>query len=110
MYTIDPFGDIYPCWDVLSEEECRIGKVDTEKGRFVLNEHEAEWKGRRVDRIEDCKKCRHMLFCGGGCSAQAKVINSDINKVFCDDFETIFNEVAVRVCEEHLLSKSKKES
>lgn len=21
MYTINPFGDIYPCWDVLSEEE-----------------------------------------------------------------------------------------
>ena len=109
MYTIDPFGDIYPCWDVLSEKECRIGKLDTEKGRFVLNEHEAEWKGRRVDKIDDCKKCRHMLFCGGGCSAQAKVINSDINKVFCDDFETIFDEVAVRVCEEHLLAAKNKE-
>ncbi len=104
MYTVDPFGDIYPCWDVLSEEECKIGKVDLEKGRFVLNEHEAEWKERRVDRIEDCRKCRHMLFCGGGCSAQAKVMNSDINKVFCDDFETIFNEVAIRVCEDHILN------
>jgi len=102
MYTVDPYGDIYPCWDVLAQEECRIGKVDIEKGEFILNDTHKDWKERTVDRIDDCKKCKYMLFCGGGCSAQAIVMNNDMNKVFCDDFERIFDEVVVEVCEKFL--------
>ncbi len=102
MYTVDPFGDIYACWDVLQEEDCKIGKVDIEKGEFVLNDIHDEWKDRTVDRIDDCKKCKYMLFCGGGCSAQARVMNNDMNKVFCDDYSLLFDEVAVDVCEKFL--------
>ena len=40
-----------------------------------------------------------MLFCGGGCSAQAKVVSDDINKAFCDDFTNIFDEVVIEVVE-----------
>lgn len=102
MYTIDPYGDIYPCWDVLSEEECKIGKVDVVHGEFILNDNHDKWKCRTVDKLSDCHNCRYMLFCGGGCCAQAKVINSDINKVFCDDFTQIFDEVAVDIVEKAL--------
>ncbi len=108
MYTIDPYGDIYPCWDVLSEEECKIGTVDVEQEKFIFNSTHDIWKERTVDKIEDCKSCKYMLFCGGGCAAQAKVMNSDINKVFCDDFIQIFDEVAVDICEKKLaISESK---
>lgn len=102
MYTVDPFGDIYPCWDVLNDKDEVIGSVDISKGEFVFNESHDRWKERTVDKIDDCKKCKYMLFCGGGCSAQAKVMNNDINRAFCDDFQFIFNEVAVDVCEEFL--------
>lgn len=105
MYTIDPFGDIYPCWDVLAEPESRIGKVNINKGEFELNSNHDLWKGRTVDKIEDCKSCKYMLFCGGGCSAQAQIMNDDMNKVFCDGFTQIFDEVAVAVCEQHLLEE-----
>lgn len=100
MYTIDPFGNIYPCWDVLAEEDCRIGTVDLDKGEFVLTDEHQTWKERTVDRIDDCKTCRYMLFCGGGCSAQGKVMHNDMNKVYCDDFGKLFDEVAVDICEE----------
>ncbi|NLL70628.1 MAG: radical SAM protein [Epulopiscium sp.] len=106
MYTIDPYGDIYPCWDVLAEEDCKIGTVDVEKGEFVLNSVNDHWKERTVDRLDECKKCRYMLFCGGGCSAQAKVMHSDMNKVFCDDFTKIFDEVVVEVCEKAFAKSS----
>ncbi|MEK4046630.1 radical SAM protein [Paenibacillus sp. FSL H8-0048] len=101
MYTIDPFGDIYPCWDVLSEADSRIGTVDVQQGEFVLTDVHSTWKDRTVDRISDCSKCRYMLFCGGGCSAQAKVMHNDMNQVYCDDFTALFDEVAVDLCEEY---------
>ncbi|MDD5922534.1 MAG: SPASM domain-containing protein [Eubacteriales bacterium] len=44
MYTIDPDGDIYPCWDVLTEETCRIGHVNLEKGEFEFNGKADQWK------------------------------------------------------------------
>lgn len=109
MYTIDPYGDIYPCWDVLSQEDCKIGSVDVEEGKFVFNNHHDQWKKRTVDKLSDCKSCRYMLFCGGGCSAQAKVINNDINKVFCDDFTQIFDEIAVETVDK-LLDKNAQEA
>lgn len=102
MYTVDPFGDIYPCWDVLNDKEEVIGSIDISKGEFVFNNSHERWKERTVDKIEDCKKCKYMLFCGGGCAAQAKVISNDINRAFCDDFQFIFDEVAVDVCEEYI--------
>lgn len=103
MYTIDPYGDIYPCWDVLSEKDAMIGRVDIENKEFVFNSLHDIWKERTVDKIDDCKNCKYMLFCGGGCAAQAKVMNSDMNKVFCDDFTQIFDEVVVDICEKKLL-------
>lgn len=102
MYTIDPFGDIYPCWDVLSEADSVIGHVDVISGEFVFNKVHDCWKERTVDRIDDCKNCKYLLFCGGGCTAQAKVMNNDLNKVFCDDFPILFNEVAANICEKFI--------
>lgn len=102
MYTVDPYGDIYPCWDMLTEEECVIGCVDTKNKSFVFNDTHRDWKERTVDRIDDCKQCKYMLFCGGGCAAQAKIMNNNMNKVFCDDFQVLFDEVASDVCEDFL--------
>lgn len=99
MYTIDPYGDIYPCWDVLAQDDCKIGKVDLENNEFIFNNNHDKWKRRTVDKIDDCKECKYMLFCGGGCSAQAKVVSDDINKAFCDDFTNIFDEVVIEVVE-----------
>lgn len=102
MYTIDPYGDIYPCWDVLAQDDCKIGKVDLEKNEFIFNDNHDKWKKRTVDKIEDCKECKYKLFCGGGCSAQAKVVSNDINRAYCDDFTNIFDEVVVEIVEKNL--------
>ncbi|WP_418223204.1 radical SAM protein [Clostridium isatidis] len=102
MYTIDPYGDIYPCWDVLAQDDCKIGKVDLEKNEFIFNDNHDKWKKRTVDKIEDCKECKYKLFCGGGCSAQAKVVSNDINRAYCDDFTNIFDEVVVEIVAKNL--------
>ena len=102
MYTIDPFGDIYPCWDVLSDVNEIIGTVDLDSQSFVFNDNHERWKGRTVDKLEECKECPYMLFCGGGCAAQAKIFHNDINRVFCDNFQNLFNEAACDVSEAFL--------
>jgi len=102
MYTVDPGGDIYACWDVVADPSEVIGTVDVDKGEFVLNDHAHSWKGRTVDKIDSCRSCKYLLFCGGGCAAMAKVNSGTLNASFCDDFQRIFNEVAVDVTQEHL--------
>ncbi len=102
MYTIDPYGDIYPCWDVLSEKEHAIGRVNVETCEFECNDNLEKWKGRTVDKLEECKKCKYMMFCGGGCTAQSKVLYNDINRAYCDDFVDIFKQVAVDVCSKYM--------
>lgn len=102
MYTIDPNGDIYPCWDVLSNEKCKIGKVDLASGTFVFNDTYENWKGRTVEKVSNCKDCPYMLFCGGGCAAQSLVLYNDMNIGYCDDFIKIFEEVAIEVCEHYV--------
>lgn len=106
MYTIDPFGDIYPCWDVLSDKSEIIGTVDAQNKNFIFNENNERWKGRTVDKLEECQKCPYMLFCGGGCAAQAKVFHNDMNKVFCDNFQMLFDEAARDVCEDFIAKQS----
>lgn len=102
MYTIDPYGDIYPCWDVLRDKEHAIGKVDVEKKDFIFNDNLERWKGRTVDKIAECRKCKYMMFCGGGCTAQSKVLYNDINRAYCDDFVDVFNQVAIDNCSKYI--------
>ena len=109
MYTVDPFGDIYPCWDVLSDKDECIGTVDTETGTFVMNENHDRWKCRTVDTLEECRNCPYMMFCGGGCAAQAKVMHNDIRRVYCDGFQNLFNQVAVEMCEEFISQSEQQE-
>ncbi len=106
MYTIDPYGDIYPCWDVLSEKEHSIGRVNVETCEFEFNDNLENWKGRTVDKLDECKKCKYMMFCGGGCAAQSKVLYNDINRAYCDDFVDIFKQVAVDVCSKYIAQQA----
>lgn len=107
MYSVDPFGDIYPCWDMLSDKTEVIGKVNIEEGRFEFNGNHDRWKLRTVDKISDCHDCKYLLFCGGGCAAQAKVMHNDMNKVYCDNFQKLFDQAAIETCEGFLSQTEK---
>lgn len=93
MFTIDPYGDIYPCWDVLGDRKESIGVVNLEQSRFELNERSAFWRGRTADKIEECAACQYALFCGGGCGAHANITNKDHYTAYCENFKLIFDEV-----------------
>lgn len=104
--VFDPYGNIFSCWDVLTDPRSVIGKVNTETGRFVFNENYHIWQNRTVSTIPFCKNCKYKLFCGGGCAAQGLVVNDDMNKPFCEAFIQRFNQVAIKTATDLLTSNN----
>ncbi|GFP77749.1 radical SAM/SPASM domain-containing protein [Clostridium fungisolvens] len=105
MYTVDPYGDIYSCWDVLGDQKEVIGKVNTEENRFDLGERCDYWQNRTCGAIEKCSNCEFALFCGGGCGAHANVVNGNHYTPYCEDFKTIFYEVVPSLYKKYCLQE-----
>lgn len=88
MLCIDPYGDIYPCWESVSNDKHKIGQI--QKGEFILNNNYNLWQSRKVYKMETCKKCKYALFCGGGCPMHSMVEGKKFTDQYCDDFEKEF--------------------
>jgi len=84
MYILDPVGDIYCCLEVVGIKEQVIGNY---KDGLVWTQQYEAWKGRSVDKIPECTKCRYALICGGGCSA--RIVDKGLKTANCNNFPTI---------------------
>jgi uncharacterized protein len=102
MLTIDPYGDIYPCWDVLTNHDFIVGKVNMQTEDFDMNEVYNQWQERTSANIPECSVCEYALFCGGGCAAQACFTDGNIYHPYCEDYKLIFNEIAADLCEKEI--------
>lgn len=102
-YTVDPFGNVFTCWDLMHKPEAIVAKVDLPSKKFIYNDNFSTWNCRTVDTIPQCKDCKYMLFCGGGCAAQALETYGDMQKAYCDTFPEIFNQVALQIAREYLI-------
>ena len=102
-YTVDPFGNVYTCWDLMHHPDAIVAKLDVDQGRFVYNENHEKWTQRTVNRLEKCRECKYAMFCGGGCAAQSLESQGCMDAAFCDSFPEIFNQVAVQIARERLL-------
>ena len=89
MYVIDPYGQIFTCWDLVGKDGEEIGFVDG--GRFMYNFNMAKWHTRTSDRMPKCSKCPFLMLCGGGC---AKAGIKHLMDGRCDDFQKRFEFVA----------------
>ena len=95
MYVFDPFGDIYPCWEVIGQPEHRIG---TYGPGSLEREEEAvrAWHHRSVVVIARCRSCAYLFFCGGGCEAFALRETGRPDQPYCFDFPRHFQMAAVQ--------------
>ena len=84
IYIFDPVGDIYSCLEVIGMEGQVIGHYDN--GLTWTKQYES-WKGRSVNKIPECSKCRYALICGGGCSARD--IEKGLNTPNCNNFPIV---------------------
>ncbi|MDI1451083.1 radical SAM protein [Polyangium sp. 6x1] len=86
MYVIDPFGDIYACWERTGDPSIRIGAI-REDGEVAMNSAVfAAWRRRNVTSNPVCRKCRYAMHCGGGCAVLAEGQHGTIYANHCDGF------------------------
>lgn len=87
-YVLDPFGNIYPCWEVIGKKNCLEGSYSKE-GITWKNEVVSQWKNTDISQKEPCKHCKYAFLCGGGCPYY-HMLGEDIK---CAIFQKIFNKV-----------------
>ncbi len=66
-YIIDPYLDVYSCWVMIGIEKYRIGKI-TKKGEFTPTSFYYKARGRDALEFEECKNCKLLPICMGGCA------------------------------------------
>jgi uncharacterized protein len=106
MYIFDPFGDIYPCWEVIGQLKHRIGTYGPRT--VALDERTLRaWHHRSVTEISACRSCAYLFFCGGGCEAFALQKTGRADRPLCLDFPRHFERAAVQAFQDWQTRKKK---
>jgi len=101
-FAVGPDGDIYPCYRFIGMAEYAMGNVADNPGIEELAESPA-WKlmHRFRDYVdEECKECRHIRYCRGGCPYNAITpAKGEIKGVdpHCPAYKMIFDEISERL-------------
>lgn len=67
-FVFDPFGKIYPCWEIVGKTNYQIG--DYNKENIVWNDSVlTKWREHDILSLTSCRHCKYALLCGGGCAA-----------------------------------------
>ncbi|MFA6093644.1 MAG: radical SAM protein [Elusimicrobiota bacterium] len=89
---VDPFKDIYACFEEAGYPEFRMGSIG-EGGVEFFPLRETYMK-RHVANMEDCTACSVALACGGQCGVRCRMKTGDLFKPHCADFkEVVLNAV-----------------
>jgi len=81
-FIIDPFGDVYKCWELVGLKEHRVGKLDNESN-IKKNDVYDEILKRDPTKIKECSKHIYLPSCGGGCVCKAYWQNDTYNAKGC---------------------------
>ena len=104
-FAVGPDGSIYPCYRFVGMPEYAMGHVQDRPSQKDLAESAAGLLMRRFKEYvdEECKGCKHIRYCRGGCPYNAMASTSDeIMGVdpHCLAYKRIFDEIADRFNEE----------
>lgn len=81
FYVVDPFGDLYHCYEEAGHKDRRIGSFSRGKLKFFgLRE---TYANRHLLNLPECIRCSFALFCGGGCPSEARRQNGSIFTSYC---------------------------
>lgn len=89
-YVLDPLGNIYPCWEVVSKPTHIIGNYQNDNIKW--NEKTIkQWRNLNISSSNTCRHCKYSLLCGGGCPARS--LN---NTHLCNQISSIISYAANR--------------
>jgi uncharacterized protein len=86
VFLVDPYLDLYNCWEFLGQKDKKVGYIDT-AGETVFNWQYYEQMSRNPLEFEDCRECKYLPFCGGGCAARAYLEKGTIHASSCGQYE-----------------------
>lgn len=90
-YILDPFGDIYNCWETVGKKRHILGHYT----EGISWEKETEnWHQRNIATTPRCSVCKYAFLCGGGCLAKVLKAYNDFTKPYCHSFPEIFHQIA----------------
>lgn len=69
FYVIDPFLDVYKCWDFIGMKEHKIGKISD--STFIPEYQYFDSISRVVTQFNGCSECDILPLCMGSCAARA---------------------------------------
>jgi uncharacterized protein len=78
-FAVTPEGDIYPCHQFVGRRNYLLGNLETGIARPDIG---ARFRRAHVLNKPDCADCWARFYCGGGCHANADLINGDIKKPY----------------------------
>lgn len=85
--VVDPFGDLYACFEEAGYPEYRVGHVSGAGVEFFPL-HET-YKTRHIANMDECLKCSVALACGGQCGARCRAKTGDLFKPDCADIKRV---------------------
>ncbi len=108
-FAVGPDGSIYPCYRFVGMPEYVMGQVEDRPSQKDLAESPAGSRMRRFKEYvdEECKECKHIRYCRGGCPYNAIVpTDGEVKGVdpHCPAYKMIFDEIADRFNEEMVAS------
>lgn len=71
-YVVDPLGNLYKCWEFIGDEPFKVGSI-TKEGESQLNSNITYWLSNDPFQIEECRKCKFLPLCMGGCIRESIV-------------------------------------
>lgn len=89
-YVVDPYLDVYNCWDFIGHKELRSGYIDEENRLRWENNHFAILS-REPWSNERCRECKVLPICNGGCTAKAYYSTNDFCSMVCDPTHEIID-------------------
>ena len=98
-HIFDPYGNIYPCWEMVGNKDYLIGNYGGNK--IIWNEEKLQsWRNYNITANPYCRTCKYALFCGGGCVAHIMAGNRED----CIYFKTMFKNSVNRAFERKLIN------
>ena len=88
--VLDPFGDLYACFEEAGYPEFRVGHV-AGAGVEFFPLHE-KYKTRHIANMDECLKCSVALACGGQCGVRCRAKTGDAFKPHCSDMKRVILE------------------
>ncbi len=79
LLGVCPNGDIYPCDDLSSQPQFKLGNIKRQSVIEILNNSTIDYFANcSYKNINECRDCRWSKFCGAGCCSRKYFENGNI--------------------------------